>query len=225
MRFKYMISMLLLILASPVLAKPTVSGVNVAASGKAVIRGNGFGAPCRECEIIADFGGFKYAYPVQNWSDKQIVAQINDIGKGDKARLIVKTAEDASQPKPFRIPVQVVPKRKLNRTVKKNSVADLLMFEHQSNLSVGDKGEERYDVNQPEAACGQPGYVFDSAELVQGSNTRFGEAKIVGLPQPGCSRCQPVKVRWYHEPTGKLHFQVHVYRRLVNGICPDQVRR
>ena len=225
MALKYIISILLLTLASQVLAKPTVNSIKAEANGKTVIRGKDFGSACKKCEVIADFGGFKYAYPVKAWSDNQIVAHIADIGKSDRARITVKTAKDASQPKPLRIPVQTVPKRKLKRTAKKGSVKDLLLFEHSSTLSVGDKGEERYDVSQPAPACGKSGYVFDSANLVYGSNTRFGEAKFVGLPKQGCSRCQPVKVRWYHEPTGKLHFQVHIYRRVIEGICPAQVRR
>ena len=206
-------------------AAPTVSGIQTGRADTVTIKGQGFGQSCRDCEIIADFGGFKYAFPVERWSDRQIVAKIADIGKGDKAKIVVKTPGGDSKPLNFRIPSKIVPQRKLNRPVKAGSVPDLLMFEHRSNLSVGDKGEERYDVSSPAPACGQTGYVFDSANLVIGRDTRFGEAKIVGMPKAGCQRCQPIRVRWYHEPTGKLHYQVHVYRRLVEGICPALVRR
>ena len=206
-------------------AAPHVSGIQTSRANTIAIKGQGFGSPCRDCEIIADYGDFKYAFPFERWSDRQIVAEIADIGKGDKVKIIVKTQEGDSKPFKIRVPSKIVPPRKPNSIVKTGSIPDLLLFEHRSNLSVGDKGEERYDVSSPVPACGDTGYVFDSANLVIGRNTRFGEAKIVSMPKEGCQRCQAIRVRWYHEPTGKLHYQVHVYRRLIEGICPAQVRR
>jgi len=227
MDIRVIIIVLILALAGlqPAAAEPKIVSVKPGRANSAVIQGQAFGNACRECEVIADFGGFKYAYPVDRWSKQRIVAKITDIGKGNNIKIAVRTADGLSRPVSYRIPTQVVPAKKIKRIVKPNSVPDLLLFEHHSKLSVGDKGEERYDVSQAAPACGQKGYVFDSADLIQGRDTRFGEAKFVGLPKVGCSRCQPIRVRWYHEPTGKLHFQVHVYRREIEGICPNQVRR
>lgn len=210
---------------APAAATPQISSIKPVRSNSAVIQGQGFGQACRNCEIIADFGNFKYAYAVESWTARRIVARITDIGHGNRARISVQTPTGTSPPMAYQIPTRQVPKRRITTTVRSNSMPDLLLFEHRSDLTVGDKGEQQYDVSQPVPRCGQTGFVFDSANLVYGRDTRFGEAKFVALPQPGCSRCQPIRVRWYHEPTGKLHFQVHVYRREIEGVCPAQVRR
>lgn len=92
-------------------------------------------------------------------------------------------------------------------------------FQLESSVSVGSKGEERLDVST-EARCGEPAWVFDHAELVVTRN-RFGDVQFTALPQPGCTSCDPLTLRWYHEPTGYLAFEVHVYRRLENLPCPN----
>lgn len=216
---------LALVKLTPATAAPQISSIKPVRSNSAVIQGQGFGQACRECEIIADFGDFKYAYTVESWNARRIVAKIADIGHGNRVRISVQTPTGTSPPMTYQIPIRQIPKRRLKTTVRPGSMPDLLLFEHRSNLTVGDKGEQQYDVSQLAPRCGQTGYVFDSANLVYGRDTRFGEAKFVALPHAGCSRCRPIRVRWYHEPTGKLHYQVHVYRREIEGICPAQVRR
>lgn len=91
-------------------------------------------------------------------------------------------------------------------------------FVLESSVSVGSKGEEVLDVSV-EADCGEAAWVFHRAELVVSRN-RFGDVQFVGLPAPGCVRCAPVALRWFHEPTGYLSFQVDVYRRLEIVSCP-----
>lgn len=90
-------------------------------------------------------------------------------------------------------------------------------FSLSSKLNVGNKGEELIDVSQ-QATCGQAAWVYDHAELVI-DRKRFGNAQFVALPQTGCLVCEPIKVRWYHEPTGYLTFSVNIFRRQVTRQC------
>ena len=99
----------------------------------------------------------------------------------------------------------------------------LLVFERKHDLSIGGKGDAVFEFNQSPPRCGQTGSVFDSAELVFGKRTRFGDAKIIGGPAADCHRCK-IKVGYYWEPTGRLEYQLHVYRRHVEGICRDRIR-
>ena len=92
-------------------------------------------------------------------------------------------------------------------------------FALESSVSVGNKGEEALDVSVA-SRCGNPALLFDHAELVVTRN-RFGDVQFVGLPQPGCVECAPIILRWFHEPTGYLSFEVNVYRRLEVVPCPS----
>ena len=94
------------------------------------------------------------------------------------------------------------------------------LFRLESSVSVGNKGEEALDVGI-DAVCGEPAWVFDRAELVVTRN-RFGDVQFTSLPRPGCTDCEPLTLRWYHEPTGYLTFEVHVYRRLEIPPCPNE---
>ncbi len=87
----------------------------------------------------------------------------------------------------------------------------------ESSVLVGNKGEESADVSVT-APCDEPAWLFDHAELVINRN-RFGGAQFVQLPEPGCRACQPMIVRWFHEPTGYIAFEVNVFRRLVTTSC------
>jgi hypothetical protein len=93
-------------------------------------------------------------------------------------------------------------------------------FTLDSSVSVGSRGEETIDVSVA-AACGEPVWVFHRAELFVKRN-RFGDVQFVGLPMPGCVTCEPVRLRWFHEPTGFLSFEVHVYRRLELIACTSE---
>jgi hypothetical protein len=90
-------------------------------------------------------------------------------------------------------------------------------FELESRLAVGNKGEQSLDVGVPAEECGLV-WVFDHAELTILDN-RFGDAQLVEIPEPGCVRCRSLRVRWYHEPTGRIHFRVDVYRRSADVLC------
>lgn len=99
----------------------------------------------------------------------------------------------------------------------------LQVFQVASSLKVGNRGEEVYELSVPAPACGRPALVFDHARLVV-ERRRFGDAAIVAAPPAGCTTCPPLRVRWYHEPTGLIEFQVHVVRRRVEAPCPDRGR-
>lgn len=90
-----------------------------------------------------------------------------------------------------------------------------------SSLLVGNKGEEVLDVSVSGKACGAR-WLFDHA-VISVVSERFGAAQFVSLPEPGCTQCQPLRVRWFHEPTGNLDFEVHVYRRHVFKSCSEAV--
>ena len=220
-----LIGLALLTLGASAQGAPTAQRITAAGDGRVMIQGQGFGAACPRCKVITDFGGFKYMFPVERWSPDQITLRVADLGKGEQVRFQVIAADGASQPLPYRLPKTLVPAHRLSGIVAPNSVPDLLLFEHRSTLAVGDKGENRYDVSQPPPTCGAQGRIYDSAELVLGPTTRFGGAEIVNRPPPGCARCPLLVVRWYHEPTGRLHYQVHIYRRVIEGVCPERIRR
>jgi hypothetical protein len=79
-------------------------------------------------------------------------------------------------------------------------------FEKRSSLKVGAKGEEHIDVSSADVC-----QAFHHAELIW-LERRFAEAQFVQIPEKACTDCEPLIVRWYHEPTGRAHFHVRVYR-------------
>lgn len=89
-------------------------------------------------------------------------------------------------------------------------------FEKRSNLNVGAKGEEHIDVSSADAC-----QAFHHAELVW-LERRFADAQFVQIPEKACTDCEPLIVRWYHEPTGRAHFHVRVYR--TNCTAGDRTR-
>ncbi len=113
---------------------------------------------------------------------------------------------------------RLVPPQELAGPVTPATAGDLLYYESSHSLSVGDKGEESFDLSIAPPACGERALVFEKASIVY-KKRRFGEAKIVQQPLPGCLQCSPLVVRWYHEPTGFVDFQVHIYRRERLGVC------
>ena len=91
-------------------------------------------------------------------------------------------------------------------------------FQFQSARLVGDRGEVSLDVSVP-PACGIQ-WRFHHAEL-EILHNRFGDAQFVSLPASGCESCDPVIVRWMHEPTGQLAFNVNVYRMRIESPCQE----
>ena len=113
----------------------------------------------------------------------------------------------------------LVPPRSIDHPVTPGMVPDLLFFERKHDLKVGDRGEDIFDVRTSRPACGETVLAFDHARIIY-KHQRFGEAEIVRSPPAGCTAsCSPLVVRWYHEPTGSLIYQVHVYRKRIAGKC------
>jgi len=194
-------------------------------SERLTILGKNFGNNCGECELIADYGEFKYALSVRSWRDNQIDAELSDLGKRDLVKIHIRKGSTRTKPMSIQLKPYLVPQRKENGLVKPGMVSGLIVHEYKTSEPLGEKGRKRYDVSQPVAQCGKQGLQFDHAVLLLGRRTRFGHAKISQQPSRNCSRCQPVEVQYAIEPTGVMHYQVHIYNRKIRGVCKQQVRR
>ena len=172
--------------------------------------------------MVADYGALRYALDVRDWSDQRIRVTVPDLGKGRQVELSVVTPDGRSNGLRFEIPLRLVPETESNRILRPPP-RDLLAFYIKSRRKVGAKGEESFDVSARAPACGREALLYDHARIVFGKR-RFGDAQIDSTPRSGCVKCEPLKVRWYYEPTGHLEFQVQVYRRRVEGICPERQR-
>ncbi len=213
----------LLALTKPVMALPDVNRMIV--KGQVLhIKGRHFGNLCNRCEVIANFSGFRYSLQLTSWADSEITAQIADIGRGTRPVIQVVTPDWRSKSVKVRVNQRLIPPKRPGRFVKNTtSGADYPTFSRRYDSSLGGKGEEIFEFDQLIPACGSSGAVFDSAEVLIGRRTRFGEARITSLPRVGCERCK-VGVGYYWEPTGRLDFQLHIYQREVEGICRTQIR-
>ena len=213
----------LLALTEPAMASPDVNGMAV--KGQVLhIKGRQFGNLCSQCEVIANFSGFRYSLRLLSWEDSNITAQISDIGRGTRPVIQVVTPDWRSKSVKVRVNQRLIPPERPGRFIKNTpSGIDYPTFSRLFDSSLGGKGEEIFEFDQMIPACGTSGAVFDSAEVLLGRRTRFGEARITGLPGVDCERCK-VSVGYYWEPTGRLDFQLHIYQRVVEGICRTQVR-
>lgn len=183
-----------------------------------------FGARCRACEVVFAYpDGLRYAHRILTWSPRRIVVEAPDLNRSANVTVTVRTAAGISKPLSLRLARTIVPPRDFSQAVTNSVARQYGFFEYTHQLAVGDKGEDTLDVSAGPPGCGQSAKVFERAEVVY-KDQRFGQAQIVSTPPAGCVRCAPLRVRWYHEPTGRLTYQVHVYRRVVEGICPDRVR-
>ena len=54
-----LIGLALLTLGASAQGAPTAQRITAAGDGRVMIQGQGFGAACPRCKVIADFGGFK----------------------------------------------------------------------------------------------------------------------------------------------------------------------
>lgn len=186
------------------------------------LSGYGFGDGCEGCEVIADYGSLRYALAVKQWSDRRIEVRLPDLNLATRVWLQVVTAGGKSNREQAAINRRIVPATELTQP-RQPPPSGLLILSKRSDLKVGARGEEQLDVSSAPPVCGQETMLFDHARVVF-AKRRFGDAQIVTLPKPGCTRCEPLSVRWYHEPTGHIDFQVHVYRRRVEGICTERRR-
>ncbi|MEJ2619352.1 MAG: hypothetical protein P8163_03635 [Candidatus Thiodiazotropha sp.] len=184
--------------------------------------GIGFGETCMDCEVIADYSTIRYSLETKYWSDKRIIVKIPDLNLGTQVALQVKTGNGNSNKKPVKIKRRLVPPNEISNPIEPVP-ANYLSLRKSSNIKVGAKGTEQLDVSTTAPTCGAEALLFDHAEILF-SKRRFGDAQFTSLPKPGCSRCTPLILKWYHEPTGHLDFQLLVYRRVIDGICPNRLR-
>lgn len=205
-------------------AEPVLSRAQVKAD-QVILTGSGFGKTCRTCEVIADFNGFKYSLPVKAWSDTKVSAVYRDIGKGEHSRISIAAADGTSRAMRARINVLRQPPTRPHKFTTANNRDAAILFSKKYKLTIGGKGTDQFDVSQAPARCGSSAMVFDSAYVFLGPRTRFGEARLISTPRPGCTKCRPLKVGYYWEPTGRLEYQVHVMQRKIDGICEDNIRR
>lgn len=184
-----------------------------------------FGKDCKNCEIIVDYGkGFLYAYRPVRWHEKNLVFNIKDLGKSLKVRTFVRTGSGDTGSKVYSIKPVLRPARIPDNTQTRTRKNKNYIFQTKHNDPFGGKGLDKFDLSTKNPNCGTSVEVFHQARIII-EKKRFGDARIEYKPDSGCKRCQPVKVRWYHEPTGLISYQLHVQRRRIEGLCPGQIRR
>lgn len=180
-----------------------------------------FGVTCRGCEVIVEYrDGLRYAHAPFEYRAQRMRVRLADLNRGEELTVRVRTLSGVTNPRPVRLIPRLVPARVAREPA---AVDNLHVFERTYRLAVGDKGEDHFDVSTALPACGEKAGVFHAADIVY-RERRFGEAQVVALPPAGCTRCPPLKVRWYYEPTGRLAYQLHITRRVVEGLCPDRRR-
>lgn len=197
-------------------ALPVITSVDVSVPGTVVLRGRDFGAACPECEVLCDYGkGLRYALPLILWQAREIRARLPDFNAGEFVQLRVRSAVGTSAP----VAAAVLPRI----TAPASRAEAPHRFEHTSLDKMGATGLQQYDISVASPSCDRPAAVFDHARVVV-VRQRFGAAQVIATPPRGCARCDPIQVRWYHEPTGYLVFQLHVYRRWIEEPCASRRR-
>ena len=86
------------------------------------------------------------------------------------------------------------------------TVDDLLVVD--SANQYGGSGELVLDVSLDQSS-NQGAY--ESVELIF-LKRRFATAEVIQEPEPGCFTCRPIRLRWMHEPTGKLQLVIRLRR-------------
>jgi hypothetical protein len=205
-------------------AQPQLSRIVVTSDGTATLTGSNFGQPCRQCEVVVDYAkGLRYAVPLLDWSDRKIKVELPDLNQGIDLKAVVVTPKGMSSTKRLKLTRQILPSREFTKPVKVVNRSELLVFEKSYQESFGGKGEDQFKLSVNPPICQKTSLVFEKARLVYGDK-RFAEAQITELPSAGCIRCKPLQVTWYHEPTGRLTYQLHIYRRAIEGICKGRIR-
>ena len=183
-----------------------------------------FGERCATCEVIVEYAdGLHYAARVEHWMSAGVVTQLPDLNRNLNVSVRLRTVDGLSEALSLRLTRAIVPRPELDTPAPPELIESAEFVERTHSLAVGDKGEEILDMSAPPPECATPAPLFDRARIVY-ADRRFGEAQIVELPPAGCTKCPPLVVRWYHEPTGRLTYQVHIYKRIVEGICPERIR-
>ncbi len=204
-------------------SSPSILSLQGAQENRVTLSGHDFGQRCQACEVIADYGhGLKYSVQIESWEETRIQVRIRDLNKGLRVQVQVVAEKGGSNSRHYTIRPVIRPGRSIARMIPAGTVKDLLVFARSSSRSVGDKGVDSYQVGNSPPACRHRALIFDHAQLLQ--QGRYGLARILSRPEPGCLQCSPIKIKWHQEPTGDIAYQLHVYRREIWGICADRLR-
>jgi len=202
---------------------PVIQSLQNGAGDTAVITGRGFGSRCRQCEVIVEYpDGLQYSARIKSWAARQIRFHARDFNKGTHVHVHAQASGSGSNSIAYTIRPVRHPRKRVSRFIPQGVMKDLLVFSRQSRNAAGAKGVDAHNVSGRAPGCGQKALVFDHAVLLQ--KGRYGQARVLSQPRTGCVQCQPIRIKWYQEPTGSLAYQLHVYRREIWGICPDRVR-
>ena len=198
--------------------------VSIANNNVVKMRGQ-FGEKCSKCYVEAVYSPtFKYRYQPRQWNERNIQFEALDLNEGFSLKLRVVTSAGFSEFKKVALFPIIIPSDKNKKPVSSTFVDSRTFFERRHDLKVGEKGEDSFEVSSKPAACNTKSNVFDHASIVYRDN-RFSNAQIIQLPKNNCIKCKPLKVRWYNEPTGRLIYQLHVFRRQVYGACKNKILR
>lgn len=201
--------------------QPRIDGIEATTEREIRISGQHFGSRCASCRVVIDYGDLRYQAGIRHWENRLLVVYVPDLNRSQQVSLRLQTAKGDSRWIQTSLQRKILPARDL-MAYAPGPMSGLLTFDLSSARNVGGKGEQKYPVRRKSPQCGQKSLLFDHARIVFGQR-RFGDAQIVSTPSPGCVDCEPIVVRWYHEPTGRLSFQLQVYHREVEGICKNMI--
>lgn len=182
------------------------------------------GEACKECEIIVDYGKkFLYAYKAVAWNEKKLVFIIKDLGKSLNVKIFVRKQSIDSNALTYQIRPQLIPATIPNRIQAIAKIDKHLIHAVRHHDNFGGKGLDKFSVTSTTPVCNKTADIFYKARIIT-SEQRFGDARIESQPSSSCFQCSQLKVRWYHEPTGSISYQLHIQRRIISGVCTQQVR-
>jgi len=189
--------------------------------GQIELHGLYFGEMCESCGVIGNYDSLLYQHEILHWSDNSLLVRTPDFNLGDSIKLRVHREGRYSGWISAPVLTRVIPAEDLSEIVTLPPKG-LAIFDFRSDQSVGAKGDHHYAVSHAPPICGEPALLFDHARILFRAR-RFGDAQIISTPSPGCTQCEPIVVRWYHEPTGRLDYQLQVYHRLVDAPCSSRI--
>lgn len=200
-----------------------LTNIRAIANNRIELQGN-FGKDCKRCEIIVNYGkGLKYAYRPQRWLSDKLVFTVKDLGRSVKVKVAVSTRAGKTKPLPYQLKIKLSPATISRKVVTASKVNKKTIYAAQHEHGFGGKGVDEFNISHVQSGCNQRTPLFHKASIVIVTK-RFGDVRIEKQPLSGCKKCSPIKVRWYHEPTGSIHYQLHIQYRMIEGECQQQIR-
>ncbi len=184
-----------------------------------------FGKDCQRCEIIVDYAGkLRYAYRPLQWHQSKMTFSIKDFGISPSVKISVFTSTGETRSLLYRLKLKLKPPSFPTKPVTATRIDNKTVFSKKHGDKFGGKGVDQFSFQAPQLSCGKPSEVYHGASVVI-KKRRFGDVRIDRQPKSACKRCQPLKVSWYHEPTGYIDYQLHIQRRVVEGSCQKNIRK